>query len=69
MEEDDKDPYQVGGKSADVRVLIQIGRSVGTDIWCGDVGGYSPPGTGPGGFPGPGGAAIDWEAPVASGIQ
>ena len=45
-----------------VRIFLQSRRTVGFALWCRDIGGYPPYGTGPGGFPIPVGAATEWEA-------
>ena len=45
-------------------IFLQSCRTVGVDIQCGYVGGYPPYGTGPGGFPVPGGTATDGADPV-----
>ena len=68
VEEDDEDPYQGGGKAAGVRIFLQRRRSVGATLRCRDVGGYPPHGTGPRGFPGPGGAVIYGADPAAVSI-
>ena len=59
VEEDNEYPYQGGGEAVRVHIFLQSRRSVIIDLLCGDVGGYPPHGTGPRGFPGPGGAATD----------
>ena len=51
-----KDIEQGGGEDAGVQIFLQGHRTVGVAIHCVDMGGYPPHGTGPGGFPGPGGA-------------
>ena len=45
-----KDPEQGGGEAAGVQIFLQIRRPVGVYLQCGDVGGYSPHGKGPGRF-------------------
>ena len=62
MEEDDKDPEQVGGEAAGVWLFLQSWRKFGVTLWCLFVGGYPTHGTGPGGFLGTGGAATYGEA-------
>ena len=57
------------GAAPGVRIFLHSRRTVGVDIWCVDVGGYHPHGTGPGGFPGIGGAATDRVAPIAEVIR
>ena len=52
-----KDIEQGGGEAVAVHIFLQGHRTVGVDIRCVDMGGYPPHGTGPGGFPRPGGAA------------
>ena len=59
LEDNDKDTEQGGGKAAGVRIFLQIRRTVLIYHWCRNAGGYPPPGTGPRGFPRPGGAATD----------
>ena len=50
MEEDDKYPQQGGGRTAGVRIFLQICRSVGAAIWRGDMGDYPCMGQFLGGF-------------------
>ena len=64
LEEDEKDTDQGGGKAAGVQIFLQIRRTVGVALWCRDVGVHPLHGTGPGGFPGPGGAAADGAAAI-----
>ena len=59
MEENGKYPEQGGDEAAGVRIFLEIRCPVGVDLWCGDMDGYPPHGTGLGGFPRPGGAATD----------
>ena len=44
------DNEQGGGEAAGVRFFLQSRLKVGVALRCGDGGGYSPHGTGPGGF-------------------
>ena len=64
VEEDDKDTQQGGVEAVGVRLFFQIRHSVGAALRCGDMGGYPPHGPVSGGFPGPGGVAIDEEDPA-----
>ena len=65
LEENDEDPEQGGGEAAGVRIFLQSRRPVGVALWCVDMGGYPPRGTGLEGFPRPGGVATDREATMA----
>ena len=61
FEENGEDPEQGGEEAARVRIFIQIRHPVSVSLRDLDVGGYPPHGTGPGGFPRPGGAVTDGE--------
>ena len=68
LEEDGKDPEQGGGKAAGIRIFLQSCHTVSVAIWCRYVDGYSPHGTGPRGFPGPGGAETNGADPTVEDI-
>ena len=56
LEENDQDPEQGGGEAVVFQIFLQSCHPVGISLQCGEVGGYPLHGTGPGGFPIPGGA-------------
>ena len=62
MEENDEDTDKGGGEDTGVRIFLQSRCPVGVSLLSGDMGGYPPHGTVPGGFTRPGGAATTREA-------
>ena len=65
MEENDEDPEQGGSKAAGVRIFLQSRCPVGVSLLSGDMGGYPPHGTVPGGFTRPGGAVTEGASATA----